>query len=232
MNEKIIDLEKLNFTGVTLPFHEVEIFYYTYPELDDTYIVEFKFGKPYIPFPNVDLSGEYICGNSYFPRILGNAITFNHKRRVFFLIPKEDFLYGCIKVKNIAKYLMSYSDETEHFKAEWNKWCDKMEQSDKPALNPGDVLGKFTIPKETEADIPLKPSEIPDNTSSDSDIYEKESIIQSRMDSIRKCIKKDLRKHAKEIVSLIAKTSNTYYFEGVFIEELNKELEKVRKNKK
>lgn len=32
-----------------------------------------------------------------------------------------------------------------------------------------------------------------------SDIYEKENMIQSRMDSIRKCIKKDLRKRAKEI---------------------------------
>lgn len=65
-----------------------------------------------------------------------------------------------------------------------------------------------------------------------SDIYEKETMIQSRMDSIRKCIKKDLRKRAKEIASLIAKTSNTYYFENIFKKELTKELEKVRKNKK
>lgn len=65
-----------------------------------------------------------------------------------------------------------------------------------------------------------------------SDIYEKENMIQSRMDSIRKCIKKDLRKRAKEIASLIAKTSNTYHFENIFKEELTKELEKVRKNKK
>lgn len=65
-----------------------------------------------------------------------------------------------------------------------------------------------------------------------SDIYEKENMIQSRMDSIRKCIKKDLRKHAREIASLISKTSNTYYFENIFKEELTKELEKVRKNKK
>ena len=65
-----------------------------------------------------------------------------------------------------------------------------------------------------------------------SDIYEIESIMQSRIDSVRKCIKKDLRKHAKEIASLIAKTSNTYHFENIFKEELTKELEKVRKNKK
>lgn len=65
-----------------------------------------------------------------------------------------------------------------------------------------------------------------------SDIYEIESIMQSRIDSVRKCIKKDLRKRAKEIASLIAKTSNTYHFENIFKEELTKELEKVRKNKK
>lgn len=229
MNEKIIDLEKLNFTGVTLPFYEAEILYYNYPGLDDNYIVEFKFGKAYIPFPNVDLSGEYVCGNSYFPRILGNAITFNNKRRVFFLIPAKDFLHGCIQVKNIAKYLMSYSGETEHFKAQWNKWCDKMERSSKPALVPGE-LGKHSIPIE-EVEVTSAPK-VPEKSDNSSDIYEKESIIQSRMDSIRKIIKKDLRNHAKEIASLIAKTSNTYYFEGVFTEELTKELEKVRKNKK
>lgn len=228
MNEKKIDLEKLNFTGVTLSFHEVEVFYYNYSDLEDDNIAEFRFNKSYIPFPNVDLSGEYVCGNKKLPKILGNTITFNNQRRVFFLIPKKDFMHGCILVKDIAKYLASYSDETEHFKREWNKWCDKMESSDKSALVPGE-LGKRSIPIGIEITSPLKPSETSNNTS---DIYEKESIIQSRMDSIRKCIKKDLRKRAKEIASLISKTSNTYYFEGVFIEELNKELEKVRKNKK
>ena len=230
MNEKKIDLEKLNFTGVTLSFHEVEVFYYNYPDLDDSYIVEFKFGKAYTPFPNRNLNGEYLCGNKDFPKILGNAITFNNKRRVFFLVPAKDFLHGCILVKKIAKYLTSYSEENNHFKGEWNKWCDKMEKdSTKTPLIPGEALGKHSIPIETEAPIPLKPSE----TSNDnSDIYEKESIIQDRMDRIRKVIKKDLRKRAKEIASLIAKTSNTYYFESEFTEELKKELEKVRKNKK
>ena len=229
MNEKIIDFEKLNFTGVTLPMYNMEIFYHTYPELDDTYIVEFKFGKAYTPFPNRNLNGEYLCGNKDFPKILANSKTFNNKIRIFFLIPAEDFLHGCMLVKKIAKYITDYSEENNHFKEEWNKWCDKMEKdSNKTPLIPGEALGKHIIPKETEVtSTPKLPEKY--NTS---DIYEEESVIQSRMDSIRKCIKKDLRRHAKEIASLIAKTSNTYYFEGVFAEELTKELEKVRKNKK
>ena len=66
----------------------------------------------------------------------------------------------------------------------------------------------------------------------DEKIINSETSNYTRMDSIRKCIKKDLRKRAKEIASLIAKTSNTYHFENIFKEELTKELEKVRKNKK
>lgn len=64
------------------------------------------------------------------------------------------------------------------------------------------------------------------------EMNEKEDIIQSEMELIRKCIKKDLRKYAREIASLIKKTSNMYYFEGVFKEELTKELEKIRKKNK
>ena len=224
MIKKKIDLEKMHFTGVVLEHKGVDINCYTHPDLDDSVVAEFKFDRNSIPFPDVNLSGEYLCWNKKFPRILGNAITLSETIIIlYFAIPKKDFNHDCILVKDIAKYLVSYKDGSDQFKDKWIKWCDKMETDENKVTLVPDEFGEYyiTIPE----DEPI----IPD---SESDIYEKESKLQNDLDSIRKNIRKDLRKHASVIASLLNKTSNMNIYKAVFLEELNKEIEKCVNNKK